>query len=151
MRLPSRIRLLPYSRSFSPSVSLRLPLAVVTLFLDCSLSDCFFNARIDTNSVSILFGGQTMAWLEQAALISARNVARGLPNVHWKTVAMDGLEFKRPVVVVSALLALLENLDADTPSLPSLPWTGRVSHSLYHSDLLRYFAHSSPPFSPTES
>lgn len=49
----------------------------------------------DANSVSILFGGQTMSWMEEAALMSARHLAA--TPCHWRTVAMDGLEFKRPV------------------------------------------------------
>lgn len=92
----------PHLRSPHPYPHLQTPHGPTTIAIEDTLAShlqIVFPSH--TNSVGILFGGETMAWLEQAALISARNVARGSPNVHWKTVAMDGLEFKRPVVVVS--------------------------------------------------
>ncbi|CAO1628615.1 unnamed protein product [Sympodiomycopsis kandeliae] len=55
------------------------------------------------NSVSILFGGQTMSWMEEAALMCARHLPiagssdAGPLRHSWRTVAMDGLEFRRPV------------------------------------------------------
>ncbi|CAO1626095.1 unnamed protein product [Parajaminaea phylloscopi] len=60
------------------------------------------------NSFSILFGGQTMQWMEQAALMSARHLLTGHKGtggtkLSWRTVAMDGLEFKRPVAIGEAM------------------------------------------------
>lgn len=49
-----------------------------------------------TNSVSVLFGGQLMDWMEEAALLSARHVGRG---ERWSTVALDGLEFPQAVTI----------------------------------------------------
>lgn len=57
------------------------------------------------NSQFTIFGGNTMSWSEEVALMSCRNI---LVNVsgsnlkqrgNWKTVAMDGLEFKVRVAV----------------------------------------------------
>lgn len=57
-------------------------------------------SHTDANSKSILFGGQTMAWMEEAAIMSARHLVaadgQSCPSA-WRTVAMDGLEFRRPV------------------------------------------------------
>lgn len=49
-----------------------------------------------SNSVSVLFGGQLMEWMEEAALLSARHVGRG---ERWATVALDGLEFPQAVAI----------------------------------------------------
>ncbi|PWN48101.1 hypothetical protein IE53DRAFT_212491 [Violaceomyces palustris] len=49
-----------------------------------------------TNSVSVLFGGQLMDWMEEAALLSVRFVGRAR---RWNTVALDGLEFPQAVGV----------------------------------------------------
>lgn len=56
-----------------------------------------------TNSHSIIFGGNTMSWSEDVALMACRNLAvsdnerTGIGS--WKTVAMDGLEFNVRVAV----------------------------------------------------
>ncbi|EPQ30868.1 uncharacterized protein PFL1_01765 [Pseudozyma flocculosa PF-1] len=47
-----------------------------------------------TNSVSVLFGGQLMDWMEEAALLAVRHVGRGR---RWSTVGLDGLEFEQAV------------------------------------------------------
>ncbi|PWY97608.1 hypothetical protein BCV70DRAFT_195064 [Testicularia cyperi] len=49
-----------------------------------------------TNSVGVLFGGQLMDWMEEAALLSVRHVGRGK---RWATVSLDGLEFEQAVAV----------------------------------------------------
>ncbi|SOV03859.1 related to Cytoplasmic acetyl-CoA hydrolase 1 [Ustilago sp. UG-2017a] len=49
-----------------------------------------------TNSVGVLFGGQLMDWMEEAALLSVRHVGRGR---RWGTVSLDGLEFEQAVAV----------------------------------------------------
>lgn len=49
-----------------------------------------------TNSVGVLFGGQLMDWMEEAALMSVRHVGRGR---RWGTVSLDGLEFEQAVAV----------------------------------------------------
>ncbi|GAK65321.1 thioesterase [Moesziomyces antarcticus] len=49
-----------------------------------------------TNSVGVLFGGQLMDWMEEAALLSVRHVGRGR---RWGTVSLDGLEFEEAVAV----------------------------------------------------
>lgn len=49
-----------------------------------------------TNSVGVLFGGQLMDWMEQAALLSVRHVGRGRT---FSTVQLDGLEFEQAVAV----------------------------------------------------
>lgn len=56
-----------------------------------------------TNSQSIIFGGNTMSWSEDVALMACRNIAvngvRSEQRGNWKTVAMDGLEFNVRVAV----------------------------------------------------
>lgn len=47
-----------------------------------------------TNSLAVLFGGQLMDWMEEAALLSVRHVGRGR---RWSTVGLDGLEFEQAV------------------------------------------------------
>lgn len=49
-----------------------------------------------TNSVGVLFGGQLMDWMEEAALLSVRHVGRGR---RWGTVSLDGLEFEQAVAI----------------------------------------------------
>ncbi|CDU26020.1 related to Cytoplasmic acetyl-CoA hydrolase 1 [Sporisorium scitamineum] len=49
-----------------------------------------------TNSVGVLFGGQLMDWMEEAALLTVRHVGRGR---RWGTVSLDGLEFEQAVAV----------------------------------------------------
>jgi hypothetical protein len=52
-----------------------------------------------TNSHSIIFGGNTMSWSEDVAMLSCRNIlvtatgSNRKRRSNWKTVAMDGLEF----------------------------------------------------------
>lgn len=48
-----------------------------------------------TNSIGIIFGGNTMSWSEEVALMACRKIqVKGLNGIpHWKTVSMDGLEF----------------------------------------------------------
>jgi hypothetical protein len=54
-----------------------------------------------TNSQSIIFGGNTMSWSEDVALMACRkiSVSNSKHGQSWKTVAMDGLEFSVPVKV----------------------------------------------------
>ncbi|UZJ54816.1 hypothetical protein CBS101457_004136 [Exobasidium rhododendri] len=56
-----------------------------------------------TNSHSIIFGGNTMSWSEDVAIMSCRSIAvtgdRQGQKSRWKTVAMDGLEFNVKVAV----------------------------------------------------
>lgn len=45
-----------------------------------------------------------MSWMEEAALMSARHLheqqeQQAGPRCSWRTVAMDGLEFRRPVKI----------------------------------------------------
>ncbi|PWN36662.1 uncharacterized protein FA14DRAFT_159092 [Meira miltonrushii] len=54
-----------------------------------------------TNSIGIIFGGNTMSWSEEVALMACRKIqVKGMMRVpHWKTVSMDGLEFNVQVGV----------------------------------------------------
>lgn len=54
-----------------------------------------------TNSIGIIFGGNTMSWSEEVALMACRKIqVKGMMGVpHWKTVSMDGLEFNVQVGV----------------------------------------------------
>lgn len=56
-----------------------------------------------TNSQGLIFGGNTMSWSEQVALMACRNIMISSNGVEkrgtWKTVAMDGLEFNVRVTV----------------------------------------------------
>lgn len=55
---------------------------------------------LDANSHSILFGGHTMRWMEEAALMSVRHLippASRNVELSWRTVCMDSLEFRTPV------------------------------------------------------
>lgn len=57
------------------------------------------------NSQFTIFGGNTMSWSEEVALMACRNILVKVPGSDvkqrgdWKTVAMDGLEFKVRVAV----------------------------------------------------
>ncbi len=53
----------------------------------------------DTNAYGTIFGGVILSYLDQAAFIGARRVAKG-PYV---TVAMDAIEFRHPVLVGDVL------------------------------------------------
>jgi acyl-CoA hydrolase len=56
-----------------------------------------------TNSQGLIFGGNTMSWSEQVALMACRNIMVSSDGAekrgNWKTVAMDGLEFNVRVTV----------------------------------------------------
>jgi acyl-CoA thioesterase 11 len=54
-----------------------------------------------TNSHGLIFGGNTMSWSEEVALLACRKirVSDEHCSLTWKTVAMDGLEFNVQVVV----------------------------------------------------
>lgn len=48
-----------------------------------------------TNSHGIIFGGNTMSWCEEVAIMACRKIqlSKSHAPLSWKTVAMDGLEF----------------------------------------------------------
>lgn len=53
-----------------------------------------------TNSHGIIFGGNTMCWSEEVAIMACRTMRIGSSRApSWKTVSMDGLEFNVQVGV----------------------------------------------------
>ena len=55
----------------------------------------------DTNPYGTIFGGVTLSYIDQAAVVGARHAIRraGWPDQPLVTVAMDGVEFHEPVFV----------------------------------------------------
>lgn len=59
----------------------------------------------DTNPYGTIFGGVILSYIDQAGAIGARHevALRGFPKSDLVTVAMEGVEFHRPVFVGDAV------------------------------------------------
>lgn len=60
----------------------------------------------DTNPYGTIFGGVVLSYIDQAGAIGARHeiAHRGFPQHDLVTMAMDGVEFQKPVFVGDAVI-----------------------------------------------
>jgi acyl-CoA hydrolase len=99
-RLPSTKSSLPVPPSSIPS-STDSPKTISATAVDTLTTTYALIFPEHTNSQGLIFGGNTMSWSEQVALMACRNIniSGSKKRANWKTVAMDGLEFNVRVSV----------------------------------------------------
>jgi acyl-CoA thioesterase YciA len=51
----------------------------------------------DTNPYGTIFGGVILSYIDQAGFVEARRHAKDPSKIKWVTVALDRVEFKKPV------------------------------------------------------